>query len=135
MTIHWEKQHSVHQWTIRLTLELDAFRKKMPTWLKLDKSMTKLASEWVDNRPLISPQEKLKTILMQNFGGTTKSIMVFFKKGLLPCELPQASPWINLKVPGKKHTNFPNFLVDNKSEESGGKLVLKNSKHRNHFDP
>ena len=52
--MHWEKQHSVHQSTIRLTLELDAFReKKMSTWLKLDKSMTKLklASEWVDNRP------------------------------------------------------------------------------------
>ena len=26
-------------------------------------------------------QEKLKTMLMQNFGGTTKSIMVFLKKG------------------------------------------------------
>ena len=31
--------------------ELDAFRKKMQTLLKFDKSMTKLASEWVDNRP------------------------------------------------------------------------------------
>ena len=28
----------------------------------------------------LSPQEKLKTMLMQNFGGTTKSIMVFLKK-------------------------------------------------------
>ena len=28
------------------------------------------------------PQEKLTTMLMQNFGGTTKSIMVFFEKGL-----------------------------------------------------
>ena len=27
-----------------------------------------------------SPQEKLKTMLMQNLGGTTKSIMVFLKK-------------------------------------------------------
>ena len=51
--MYWEKQHSVHQWTIRLTLELDAFRKKMPTWLKLHKSVTKLAS-------------KLKQV-MQNF--------------------------------------------------------------------
>ena len=42
--------------------------------------MTKLGSEWVDNRPLISPQEKLKTMLLQNFGGTTKSLMVFLKK-------------------------------------------------------
>ena len=28
----------------------------MPTWLKLDKSLTKLASEWVDNRPF-APRE------------------------------------------------------------------------------
>ena len=26
------------------------------------------------------PKQKLKTMLMQNFGGTTKSIMAFFKK-------------------------------------------------------
>ena len=53
-----------------------------------------------------SPQEKLKTMLMQNLGGTTKSIMVFLKKGQKPCELPQVSSIINLKVPGKKQTNF-----------------------------
>ena len=35
--------------------------------------MTKLDSEWVDNRPFT--QEKLK-----NFGGKKKSIMVFLKK-------------------------------------------------------
>jgi len=28
----------------------------------------------------LSPQEKLKTMLMENLGGTTKSIMVFLKK-------------------------------------------------------
>ena len=28
----------------------------------------------------LSPQEKLKTMLMQNFGGTTKRMMVFLKK-------------------------------------------------------
>ena len=55
---------------------------------------------------------------MQNLGGTTKSIMAFLKKGLQPCELPQASPCISLKVPGRKHTKYPNFQVDNKSEES-----------------
>ena len=75
-------------------------KKKMPTWLKLDNSMTKLASEWVDNRPF-APRE-IETMLMQNLGGTTKSIMVFLKKGQKPCELPQVSPTINLKVPGKK---------------------------------
>ena len=31
-------------------------KKKMPTWLKLDNSMTKLASEWADNRPF-APRE------------------------------------------------------------------------------
>ena len=31
---------------------------------------------------LQSPQEKLKTIIMHNFGGTTNSIMVFVKKSL-----------------------------------------------------
>ena len=34
-----------------------------------------------------SPQEKLKTMLMQTFGGTTKSIMVLFQKGLLSLTL------------------------------------------------
>ena len=32
---------------------------------------------------LSSPQKKLKTMLMQNFGGTTKSIMVFLKNNFL----------------------------------------------------
>ena len=77
--MHWEKQHSVHQSKIRLTLELDAFReKKMPTWLKRDKSMTKLASKWVDNRSF-APKET-ENNAMQNFGGKTKSIMLFLKK-------------------------------------------------------
>ena len=31
-------------------------KKKMPTWLKLDNSMTKVASEWVDNMPF-APRE------------------------------------------------------------------------------
>ena len=31
-------------------------QKKNATWLKLDKLMTKLASEWVDNRPF-TPRE------------------------------------------------------------------------------
>ena len=30
-----------------------------------------------------SPQKKLKAMLLQNFGGTTKSIMVFLKKRLI----------------------------------------------------
>ena len=32
---------------------------------------------------LQSPQEKLKTIIIHNFGGTTNSIMVFLKKAYL----------------------------------------------------
>ena len=35
---------------------------------------------WMSETIGLSPQEKLKTMLMQNFGGTTKSIMVFLKK-------------------------------------------------------
>ena len=44
--------------------------------------MTKLASEWVDNRPFASREieNNASEMLMQNFGGTTKSIMVFLKK-------------------------------------------------------
>ena len=43
--MHWEKQHSVHQSTIRLTLELDAFREKknvdsIKTWQIDDKIKT-----------------------------------------------------------------------------------------------
>ena len=53
---------------------------------------------------------------MQNFEGTTKSIIVFLKKAY--SRVNYHNRWINLKVPGKKHTNFPNFSVDNKSEES-----------------
>ena len=33
-------------------------------------------------------------------------MMVFLKKGQKPCELPQVNPRINVKVPGKKQTNF-----------------------------
>ena len=61
---------------------------------------------------------------MQNFEGTTKSIIVFLKKAY--SRVNYHNRWINLKVPGKKRTNFPNFSVDNKSGESWGKLVLKN---------
>ena len=78
--------------------------------------MTKLASEWVDNRSF-APRE-IESNANAKFWRDNKEYYVFFEKGLLPCELPQASPWINLKVPGRKHTNFPNFSVDNKSEES-----------------
>ena len=92
----------------------------MPTWLKLDKSMTKLASEWVDNRPF-APRE-IENNANAKLWRDNKAYYGIFEKGLLPCELPQACPWINLKVPGKKRTNFPNFSVDNKSEESWGKL-------------
>ena len=75
--------------------------------------MTKLDSEWVDNRPFT--QEKLK-----NFGGKKKSIMVFLKK---------AYRRVNYQKPARnkfKSTGKEIFLVDNKSEESWGKLVLKN---------
>ena len=41
-----------------------------------------------------SPQKKLKTMLMQNFGGTTKSVMVFLKKkGLLVNAFFQNVSW------------------------------------------
>ena len=43
------------------------------------------------------------------FWRDNKECYGIFEKGLQPCELPQASPRINLKVPGKKHTNFENF--------------------------
>ena len=86
--------------------------------------MTKLASEWVDNRPF-APRET-ENNANAKFWRDNKDYHGIFEKGLLPCELPQVSPWINLKVPGKKNTNFPNFSVDNKGEESWGKLVLKN---------
>ena len=85
--------------------------------------MTKLASEWVDNRPF-APRE-IENNANAKFWRDNKAFYGIFEKGLLPCVLPQVSTWINLKVPGKKNTNFPNFLVDNKSEESCGKLVLK----------
>ena len=65
---------------------------------------------------------------MQNFGGTTKSIMVFLKK---------AYRRVNYQKPARnkfKSTGKEIFLVDNKSEESRGKLELKNCKHWNHFD-
>ena len=52
------------------------------------------------------------------FWRENKEYYGIFEKDLLPCGLPQASPGINLKVLGKKHTNFPNFSVDNKSDES-----------------
>ena len=35
---------------------------------------------------LQSPQEKLKTMLVQNFGATSKSVMVFLKKAYTSCE-------------------------------------------------
>ena len=78
--------------------------------------MTKLASEWVDNRPF-APRE-IENNANAKFWRENKQYHGIFEKDLLPCELPQASSWINLKVPVKKHTNFRNFSVDNKSEES-----------------
>ena len=79
--MHWEKQHSVHQSKIRLTLELDAFReKKMPTWLKRDKSMTKLASKWVDNRSF-APRE-IENNAIAKFWRENKEYYVIFEKGL-----------------------------------------------------
>ena len=68
--------------------------------------MTKLACEWVYNRPF-------------------ESIMVFLKKAYSRVNYHKLDPESILKVPGKKHSNFQNFSVD-KSEESWGKLVLKN---------
>ena len=94
--------------------------------------MTKLASEWVDNRPF-APRE-IENNANAKFWRDNKEYHGIFEKGLLSCELPQVSPWINLKVAGKKNTNFPNFLVDNKGEESWGRLVLRICKHKNHFD-
>ena len=86
--------------------------------------MTKLASERVDNRSF-APRE-IENNAIAKFCRENKEYYVIFEKGLWPCELPQASPWINLNVPGKKHTNSQNLLVDNKSEEGYGKLALKN---------
>ena len=42
---------------------------------------------------LQSPQEKLETMLMQNFGGTKKSIMVFLKKAYSPLQKLQGD-WV-----------------------------------------
>ena len=42
---------------------------------------------------LQSPQEKLETMLMQNFGGTKKSIMVFLKKAYSPFQKLQGD-WV-----------------------------------------
>ena len=86
--------------------------------------MTKLASEW-NNTPFAT--REIENNANAKFWRGNKEYYGLFEKGLLPCDLPQASPWINLKVPGRKHTNFPIFSVDNKREESWGKLVSKNS--------
>ena len=86
--------------------------------------MTKLASEWVDNRPF-APGE-IENNVNAKFWRDNKEFYVIFEKRPIAVWITTSKPWINLKVPGKKHTNFPNSLVDNKSEESGGKLVLKN---------
>ena len=86
--------------------------------------MRKLAIEWVDNTPFAT--KEIENNANAKFWSDNKEYYGIFEKGLLPWELPQACLWINLKVPGKKHTNFPNFSVDNKSEESWGKLMLKN---------
>ena len=83
--------------------------------------MRKLASEWVDNTPFAT--KEIENNANVKFWSDNKEYHGIFEKGLLPWELLQACLWINLKVPGKKHTNFPNFSVDNKSEESWGKLV------------
>ena len=78
--MHWEKQHSVHQSKIRLTLELDAFReKKMPTWLKRDKSMTKLASKWVDNRSF-APREIESNAIAKFWRGKQRVLCYFWKR-------------------------------------------------------
>ena len=55
---------------------------------------------------------------MQNFGGTTKRIMVFLKKDY--CRVNYHKLALNKfeSTAGKKRANFPNFSVDNKSEES-----------------
>ena len=69
----------------------------MPTWLKLDKSMKKLASEWVDDRPFA--RREIENNANGKFRRDNKDYYGIFEKGLLLCELPQASPRINLKVP------------------------------------
>ena len=54
---------------------------------------------------------------MQNFGGTTKSIMVFLKKAYSRVNYHKQA--LNkFKSTGKENTNFLIFSVDNKSEES-----------------
>ena len=78
--------------------------------------MIKLASERVDNRPF-APRE-IENDANAKLWRDNKAYYGIFEKGLLPCELPQACPLINLKVPRKKRTNFPNFSVESKSEES-----------------
>ena len=64
-------------------------------------------------------------MVMQNFGGTTKSIKVFLKKAFSRVNYHKQA--LNkFKSTGKENTNFLIFSVDNKSEESWGKLMLKN---------
>ena len=60
-----------------------------------------------DNRPF-APRE-MENNANAKFWRDNKECYGIFEKGLQPCELPQASARINLKVPGKKHTNFENF--------------------------
>ena len=55
-------------------------KKKVPTWLKLVKSMTKLASEWVDNRPF-APRE-IENNANAKFWRDNKEYYDIFKKGL-----------------------------------------------------
>ena len=66
-------------------------QKKNATWLKLDKSMTKLASEWVDNRPFAL--REIENNANAKFLRDNKTEYYgILEKGLSPCELPQASP-------------------------------------------
>ena len=51
--------------------------------------MTKLGSEWVDNRPF-APRE-IENNATAKFWRENKESYGIFEKGLSPCELPQAS--------------------------------------------
>ena len=57
---------------------------------------------------LQSQQKKLKTMLMQNFGGTTKSIVVFLKKAYLKSSIHAGNLQINpLNLKSDQHQISP----------------------------
>ena len=77
-------KHSLHQWTIRLTLELDAFRKKNADLIKTWQIDEKLASEWVDNTPFAT--KEIENNANTKFWSDNKEYHGIFEKGLLAWE-------------------------------------------------